>query len=99
MNRIRYTKLDENTLVSKNEVVSEVNGGKYRIFLHLDTMTYRIVNVNQQRVIKSTEKDKKKAPKHINTLKKHARDAAKALGVNIVREIRNPDLKLLSEEL
>lgn len=87
--RIRYKKINDTTLRSVRRFKDPSYGGVYEVDLNLDSMTYGIRNINTRCLVRSTEKDGKKPPKHLNTLKRHAKSALLSLRVVFDIEIRN----------
>jgi hypothetical protein len=87
--RIRYKKTKApNVLTSTKYFTSSSTGGVYRVDLYLDTMTYKILNVNKQVVIRSSQLDEAEPCTHIVTLRRQAKNSLKKLGVNFDVELR-----------
>lgn len=82
--RIRYDKVNENTLVSRAIYTSLKTGAQYRVTLMLDTMTYKIKNVNSENIYVGGE-----GLTNINVLKRSAKRRLEGLGVSFDCEVRN----------
>ena len=82
--RVRYGTPKKNILRSKQNFKSS-NGATYNIVLDLDAITYRIVNLNDNRTIKRGGDN----ITSIRVLKRTAKKALKSLGVEFDIELRN----------
>lgn len=87
MKRIKYKKIAKNKLISTSKITS-VHGGSYVVYLNLDEMSYEIKNINQQRIVRSSEKDGANLGVTPNVLKMQVRRALKKMGVKFEKEIR-----------
>lgn len=90
--RIRYTKKRESDELVSVQKFRGNQGGLYEVVLDTEVMSYKIRNVKQRTIVRSTEKDGKKTPKHLNTLKKQAKAALKTMGVQFKIDIRGIDV-------
>lgn len=88
MKRIAYRRFNDepNKLISQKFIGSQ--NAIYEVEIDTEAMTYRVRNVKQRKIVRSNEIDKVKPPKHIYTLKCHAKDALKKMGVKFELEIR-----------
>lgn len=84
--RIRYKHLGDNIYESQGLFVSH-KGAFYKVTLDLNTKTYKVINVNQRTIVKSSEKDGKSCT-NLVVLKRQAKSALKSLGVKFNYEIR-----------
>lgn len=87
--RIRYKQ--NNSILKSVQRFASDKGGLYEVELNLTDMTYKVRNVRQSIIVRSTEKDNKKAPTHLNTLKRQAKNALKSMGVKFNIELRDTD--------
>jgi len=87
-NRIKYKEISENVYESCKLFVAEKSGGVYKVILDLNTKTYKVINVKQRTIVKSSEKDNKSC-NNLIVLKRQAKKALKELGVKFDLEIRN----------
>jgi hypothetical protein len=84
-NRIRYEKhpTKDECVVSIQDFVSSKNGGRYRIVLNLQEMTYHIRNERSKEFIYSSKKYG-----NLNVLKRTARAKLESYGITLSRESR-----------
>lgn len=87
--RIRYVKTNK-----PNEIRSIRNylgnqDALYQVKINTEDRTYRIVNVRQKSIIKSSEKDGVKPGKTLEITYRQAKRALKKLGVKFEHEFRN----------
>ena len=84
--RIRYHEQPhrENTLISRNEYVSQSTGARYRVILDLNEMVYKIRNERTKKFVA-----KSKAYGNMNVLKRNARAHLEKFGVVLSRESRD----------
>ena len=84
-NRIRYEKhpTKEECVISVQDFVSSKNGGRYRIVLNLQEMTYHIRNERSKEFIYSSKKYG-----NLNVLKRTARSKLESYGITLSRESR-----------
>jgi hypothetical protein len=84
-NRIRYEKhpTKEECVISVQDFVSSKNGGRYRIVLNLQEMTYHIRNERSKEFIYSSKKYG-----NLNVLKRTARARLESYGITLSRESR-----------
>lgn len=88
--RIKYSPTRKKNVYKSNRTFySEKTKGTYRVYLNLEEMTYRVINIKSESSVRSTKIDRRKPPKHLNTLKAQAKKAIKTLGVQFDVEIRN----------
>lgn len=82
--RIRYKEhpTKENVLIS--DVVVTKRGARYKVEIHLNTMSYRIVNLQNGEAILSEDKYT-----NYNVLLKKAKERVYQLGVDMPQEVRN----------
>lgn len=81
--RIRYRKVNDNTYVSTENLVSKTTGAVYKITITLDDMSFKIYNVNSERIVSRGSTQTRKG------LNEKIRRKLKALGVELEQEIRN----------
>ena len=86
--RIRYTKHKGNILRSMRNFSGQ-QGALYKVMLDTENMTYKVINVRNSAIIRSTVKDNKTPPKHLNTLKRHAKKALQSCGVDFDLDYRS----------
>lgn len=87
--RIRYTKSTKpNELRSKRNFVGQ-QGAQYQVKINTEDLTYRIINVNSKKILRSTDKDGCKPPKNLYTVYEQVKRALKTLGVTFGIEFRN----------
>ena len=90
-NRIKYREISPGIFRSAKNFTSAKYGSTYRVTIDENTMTYKVVNIKQRNVVKSSEKDGRKCTCK-RVLRNQAKRALKELGVNFeyeVREIKN----------
>lgn len=88
--RIRYRQLGNTPILrSVRKFKDSSYGGIYEVDLDTEKMIYKIRNVNTRCLVRSTEKDGKNPPKHLHTLKRHAKKALLSLRVDFDIEVRN----------
>jgi hypothetical protein len=87
-NRIKYREISPGVFRSAKNFTSAKYGSTYRVIVDENTMTYRIVNINQRNTVKSSEKDGRKTT-NTRVLRNQAKKALKELGVNFEYEVRD----------
>lgn len=85
--RVRYEQ-HKGSIYRSVQTFKSKNGGSYRVYIDLDKMTYKIKNVTKNIILRSTEKDGKKAPKMKKTLLHQVKQALQSVGVKFDIEIR-----------
>ncbi len=90
--RIKYKEKNEGIWISIIYFISITTDASYYVEMNINNMTYRIINIRNQEVIKSTFKDKKTPPTNKQVLQRHIKSALKKLGV-----IFEPEVKLTSK--
>jgi hypothetical protein len=91
MNRIRYTKTRNPSIIRSVRNFQGQQGAIYQVKINTEDNTYKVINVSSQRVIRSTEKDGKKSPKNLYTVKEQVKKALKSVGVKFDHEFRGID--------
>lgn len=81
--RIRYRKVNDNTYVTTENLVSASTGAVYKITIYVDTMEFKVYNVNSERIVARGSTKTRKG------LNEKIRRKMKALGVELDQEIRN----------
>lgn len=89
MKRIRYVKTDRPNEVRSAKNFQGGRGGFFQVRINTESLTYRIVNIKNQKVLRSTEKDGVKPPKNFYTVREQAKRALKSLGIKFDHEFRN----------
>jgi hypothetical protein len=91
MNRVRYTKTRNPSIIRSVRNFQGQQGALYQVKINTEDNTYKIINVSSQKVIRSTEKDGKKPPKNLYTVKEQVKKALKTVGVKFEHEFRGID--------
>lgn len=71
---------------------SERTGAQYLVEVNEETMTYKIINVNKQEVVKSSQKDGTRDVTNRAVILRQAKRALKQLGV-----VFEPEIKFVAE--
>lgn len=87
--RIRYVKSHRPNELRSAKHFQGGRGGFYQVRIDTEAMTYKIVNIKSESVIRSSEKDGAKPPKNMYTVYEQVRRALKSLGVVFEHEFRN----------
>jgi len=90
--RIRYMKGHEPNELRSMRRFEGNQGAIYEVVLNLKEMSYKIRNLRQRTIVRSTEKDSKKPPQHLNTLKRQAKNALMSMGVTFDIDLRGIDV-------
>jgi hypothetical protein len=89
MNRIRYVETDREHVIRSRRLFVGQQGARYQIKINTKELTYKIINVNTQKIIRSTEKDNVRKANDLRYVKDQAKRALKSVGVDFDIEIRN----------
>lgn len=89
--RIRYTKTRKEHILRSVRNFQGQQGAIYQAKINTQELTYKVINVSSQKVIRSTEKDGKKSPKNLYTVKEQVKKALKSVGVKFDYEFRGID--------
>ena len=85
--RIKYMETKKEGIL-KSAVIPAKNGACYRVVLDLNTMTFKIVNVKNNGIVRSTEKCGLKPSKNRLCLVRQARRQAVKFGLLLEKEIQ-----------
>ena len=88
MNRVRYTKTKNPDVIRSVRNFQGQQGALYQARINTKTLTYKIINVSSRSIIRSTEKDGKKTPQNLYTVKEQVKRALKSVGVKFEHEFR-----------
>ena len=86
--RIKYTETKIKGVYKSAKRFKGQQGALYDVYIDTNTMTYKVKNVKQGIILRSTEKDGKKPPTHLHTLKIQAKKALESVGVKFDIEFR-----------
>jgi ketol-acid reductoisomerase len=90
--RIKYNETNKKGIFkSAKAFQSSSTQAKYFVKIDTNEMTYKVTNISDGSIIKSTSKDNKNPPQHLNTLKRQAKNALISLGVKFDLELRMRD--------
>jgi hypothetical protein len=87
--RIRYEKHPKkpHILISVRNFRGN-QGAYYKVKIDTNDLTYKVINVRTELILRSTEKDGKKSPKNLYTVYEQVKRALRTLGVKFERECR-----------
>jgi hypothetical protein len=87
--RIRYKPNGRLNEIESTSLFIGQQGARYVAKINIKELTYRIVNVNTQKILRSTKKDNVRKANSLRYVKDQAKRALKSVGVNFDIEIRN----------
>lgn len=87
--RIRYKNTRTEGVLRSVQRFRGNQGALYEVDIDTNSMTYKVRNISNGNLVRSTEKDGRKVPTNLEVLKKQAKKALESMGVNFNVEVRN----------
>lgn len=89
--RIRYTSTNKPHVKRSVRTFENNRGARFQVKIDTEKLTYWIVNIRSQLIVRSTEKDGLKPPKNMYTVYEQVKRALKSLRIEFEHEFRGLD--------